>query len=299
LPFCSECGAELEVGSEFCGECGHPVSGERVAEQSPGISTPNETIPPSVEQPLTPRARKERKPFLRRAVLAVSGLALVLIILSVLYILRHPIYFCSLQVYSLFKPESKTPDSQEIQQVMPDQPSQPVTPQTPTFQSQSYYEKAALEAFEKSDCLKLRSVVDEGLGLYPNSSKLWKREAGYYLKCGSHIPETVRRGKALSAAKTAYNIDPSAENSVSIGWIYQSMFRDFAIAVKYYERGESHASSNPSLYYFMAVCYEESGYYPKAVSYYERFLNVSPNHKYARDARNRLSVLRPNQDRWR
>jgi tetratricopeptide (TPR) repeat protein len=89
----------------------------------------------------------------------------------------------------------------------------------------------------------------------------------------------------------AYQLDASDRNAVNVGWIYQSMAGDWYRAAAYYEKGLQFADKDPSLYYQLGLCYEALRNAPKAVEYYHLFLRAAPNHKYADDARFRLSAL--------
>jgi tetratricopeptide (TPR) repeat protein len=178
-------------------------------------------------------------------------------------------------------------------------PQPPAAPQpAPTPQPRpkhardlAYYETAAADAFRTRKCGMLRNVLDQGLNSYPDSSKLWGSEAGYAIVCRPDLSAAVRGQRALNAALRAYQLDSSDQNAVNVGWIYQSMAGDWYRALAYYEKGVRFADRDASLHYHMGQCYEALRNTPKAVESYQLFLRAAPNHQYAADARQRLSLL--------
>lgn len=281
---CRQCGSPLQEGDLFCGECGHPVTAE--AEEPPRA----EPVP----APVAGRRRRLRY--------GISALVLVLVLGS-LYLFRDRILPPS-HLSPVSPPPAATQNeaSNRTEPVLPPPTASriPVAPKTPVVpqprpkkvRDRAYYENAANDAFKKRKCGALKKVLDQGLGIYPDSSKLWEGVAGYNLVCRQDLSTAVRGKRALDAALRAYQLDSSDQNAVNVGWIYQSMAGDWNRAIVYYERGNRYADRDPTLHYHMGLCYEALRNAPKAVESYELFLRAAPNHKYAQDARARLSTLR-------
>ncbi|NMC74279.1 MAG: hypothetical protein GYA56_07985, partial [Geobacteraceae bacterium] len=171
---CRQCGSPLQEGDLFCGECGHRVIAE--AEE-----------PPRGEPVPTPVAG--RRPWLRYGIPALV-LALAL---GSLYFFRHKILPSSLvspvspvpvapQQETFNRPDSVLPPPTSQNPAPPGNPAAP--PSRPkTVRDRAYYENAASDAFKKRKCRALKKVLDQGLGIYPDSSKLWGGVAGYNLVC--------------------------------------------------------------------------------------------------------------------
>ena len=155
-----------------------------------------------------------------------------------------------------------------------------------------YYERAVFEAFyDQKDFKRLKQVVDEGIERYPESPRLWTFRAKYYFFNDAE-PKPEGYYLALSAAKRALELDPAnPKNHVNMGWIYQEGFKDYVSAIRYYEKGEPFATLEPRLYFYMAKCYELTGNSEKAVSYYQRFLEILPQCTLAPEARLKLEIL--------
>ena len=168
----------------------------------------------------------------------------------------------------------------------------PFAPFLPNEKSKEDYEEAVLEAFyDLKDFRRLKQLVDEGIRLYPESPRLWTFRAKYYFFNVSE-PEPDRNHLALSAARKALDLDPeNPKNYVNIGWIYQDGFKDYASAIRYYEKGEAYAVWQPRLHFYMAKCYEAIGNLEKASSHFKRFLQILPECQLAPEARMRLERM--------
>jgi len=281
---CPQCGSPLQEGDLFCGECGRPVTAE--AEE-----------PPRAEPVRAPVAGRRRWLLLTIVTLILASVA------GSLYLFRDRILPPSHQS-PVPPPPAATQNeaSNRTEPVLPPPTASriPVAPKTPVVpqprpkkvRDRAYYENAANDAFKKRKCGALKKVLVQGLGIYPDSSKLWEGVAGYNLVCRQDLSTAVRGKRALDAALRAYQLDSSDQNAVNVGWIYQSMAGDWNRAIVYYERGNRYADRDPTLHYHMGLCYEALRNAPKAVESYELFLRAAPNHKYAQDARARLSTLR-------
>ena len=160
--------------------------------------------------------------------------------------------------------------------------------------SAAYYAKASDNAFDRKDYREMKRILDEGIRLYPDNSKLWSEMIRYYYKSKLE-PDTVKREGALKAAARMITLNPSNKNDeIIMGWVCQNILKDCSSALFYYERTwKAHATKRPALYFFMARCYEELDYPEKAEDYYERFLHAAPEHKHADEACKRLAILKP------
>jgi hypothetical protein len=272
---CRHCGGPLEEDELFCGQCGRPVKAEEE--------------PPRAEPAGAPASGKRR--WFRYAIIALILVA----VLGSVYLFRKKILPGSPvpdtgQQEALSRPAPVPPPEIPLPQPIP-QPPPLSQPSPDKARDLKYYETSAADAFKKRKCGVLKNVLDQGLGIYPNSSKLWGGVAGYNIVCRPDLPAAVRGQRALNAALRAYQLDSSDQNAVNVGWIYQSMAGDWYRAVVYYEKGVQFADRDPSLYYHMGQCYEALRNAPKAIESYQLFLRVAPNHRYAADARLRLSAL--------
>jgi len=157
---------------------------------------------------------------------------------------------------------------------------------------EAYYERAVFEAFyDQKNFKRLKRVVDEGIERYPESPRLWTFRAKYYFFNDAE-PKPEGYYLALSAAKRALELDPAnPKNHVNMGWIYQEGFKDYVSAIRHYEKGEPFGTLEPRLYFYMAKCYEAVGNLEKAISYFQRFLEILPQCTLAPEARQRLERL--------
>lgn len=155
----------------------------------------------------------------------------------------------------------------------------------------SQYVQAAKNAETHKNWSGMKGLVEEGVRRYPQSAELWSLRSHYYFYCKSETPETRRR-EAMRSAQRAHDLEPTTERAMDVGWLYMQVFKDYSMALSYFERNEKeYGPKNPALYYWMAKCYEEARYPYTARDYYNRFLRLAPQHEYAPDARTRLSRL--------
>ena len=154
------------------------------------------------------------------------------------------------------------------------------------------YRERAEAASKAKDWETLKQAVDEGLTLYPNNAALWHERAVYYFNSNAE-PKDVRNREVMNSAKRAYDLDPSKKHALDLAWVYLEVNKDYYSALRLFEDWErEYAPENPTLFYWMARCYEETGARSKARSYYERFLGTSPQGPKAADARQRLDHLK-------
>ncbi|MFC2157220.1 protein kinase [Acidobacteriota bacterium] len=162
--------------------------------------------------------------------------------------------------------------------------------QPPALSSQLDFEKGAKDAFSAGEAEELDQILAEGMKKYRNSSKLWVYRTGYY-----SLEQTIPNFRKLArdAATTAVNLDPEdLDNYYELGQIFQKMTGDYASALDYYRKGETKGLIHPELSYNMALCFEKLKKPRDSITYYERFLAASPDHRLAGDAKTRLSALR-------
>lgn len=216
-----------------------------------------------------PRVKKDKKPLL---IVLGSMMGVLIVVLAAVFFFM-----------------GKSGKSGTNIPVSADKPVEKIPP-LPTLSSQADYELAAEEAFSARDVTKLEKILDDGMKQYNNSSKLWVYKAGYF----SLVPQDSQsKENAKDAATTAVNLDQAnLDNYYELGQIFQNIMKDYSIALEYYQKGEAKGLVRDDLSYYMAVCSENLKDSKSAITNYERFLQASPGHNLAADAKIRLAELK-------
>jgi tetratricopeptide (TPR) repeat protein len=149
-------------------------------------------------------------------------------------------------------------------------------------------EKAELD----DDWATLRSVVEEGLRIYPNQACLWNLRGSFFYNDGGGAPPEIRRNELLRSALRAYQLVPDYDHTVDLAWSYYKVFDDCSSANYYFEQVEEEATAkHASLLYVMGTCYERTGDIEAAIRYYQQYLRREPDTPQAAKVRDRLYVL--------
>jgi len=154
--------------------------------------------------------------------------------------------------------------------------------------AQIAYEKAVWDKVLNEKFKEIEKDVEQGLILYPNSSKLWAYRAIYLLSDGTAQAQNI--DEAMGAANKALSLNRS---DPQIYIILNTIYRVKGNSSKYDEIEKAYALSQPELYFEIAKTYEEVKERNAAIDYYRRFLNAAPRHKLAAEARKRLTKLKP------
>jgi TolA-binding protein len=156
-----------------------------------------------------------------------------------------------------------------------------------------YYDQEADQAIKAKDWRQAKQLIEEGLRRYPNSDDLWHTRAKYYLKTKSE-PREVRSSEVMRSMFRAYKLNPSGKHAAEMGWFHKDLNNDCTLALSYFKEAEAkgYATEEPSLLYWMGMCYEDLGMYNSARSSYRRFLNMAPGHEKHPEAERGLDRLR-------
>ncbi len=158
--------------------------------------------------------------------------------------------------------------------------------------SADQYAARAEQAENDKDWPKLRSIVEEGLRIYPDEACLWNLRGTFFFADGGGAPPEVRRDEPLRSALRAYHLVPDYDHTVDLAWAYFRVLDDCSSANYYFEQiaGEEIAK-HPRLIYVMGTCYERNGDTELAIRYYRQYLQREPNSPQAEKVRDRLYVL--------
>lgn len=292
---CVQCGAGLQTGDRFCGNCGASI-GDATTPGQPSAPSGGPTIPdeppthptrsmetpvdaaeggPAIEPPPTPpvqpRPRKRRKPLL----LTLAGVITV-----------------GAGIYALTFFNIVDLDLGRVSQIMgivkPPQPNRPPLPQpdTPTLAD---YKQAIENALDGKDFKRAENNLHTALGRFPQDPDLLTLQALYYFKCDQCGTQDFRKAAALQAATRAFEISPTDQRRINLGWIYQELGNDCRAALFHYEQGIGWGNDHPDLFYFMGICYQELGYLALAKAHFEKYLHAAPKGQYTADIHRRLA----------
>ncbi|NOR69262.1 MAG: hypothetical protein GQ532_06130 [Methylomarinum sp.] len=157
--------------------------------------------------------------------------------------------------------------------------------------SEKDYVSAVNKAEESKEWRNLKQIVDEALKIYPQNPFFWKKRAYYYFYSATE-PMQIRRKEAIFSAQKAYGFSPTTTYALDLGWLYLQFYDDCNSALPYLEKVErEYGPENPSLYFWMAHCYDKLFYLEKARQYYHRFLAAAPDDDKIPRAKGRLKWL--------
>jgi tetratricopeptide (TPR) repeat protein len=155
-----------------------------------------------------------------------------------------------------------------------------------------YYVIQSIRAVEKKDCRALKQIIDKSLEDHPETAEFWRLKFNYLRRCNQPPYKSVE-DEIEEAAGQAFELDPSPWNAFNLGWVCQVLGGTYPNALVWYTLAEKDPTFNdPSLFFFMAQCYEQLRRTADAASYYERFLQAAPSHPQAGEARQRLGQLK-------
>ncbi len=254
----------MDSSVKFCGECGASLSDEMhfCGECGQSLFTEAE----SSENDLPPEPEKASKTSRKSRTLLIVTSILVIIAISIAAFLLSQQN--NIEIPAISQPAEVAIDENYV----------------------ISYVRVGRKAYENGDYEELRKAVTGGLKYYPELPELWTLKALYHLKS----PSSPERGElALGAAKRALELETTPRHSANVGWVYYILLHDYSSALSYFKRGETggYGELDPNLYFFLAVCYDKTGLFNDATTYYKLFLDIVPNGDNSAEARGRLEFV--------
>ncbi|MFC2165821.1 protein kinase [Acidobacteriota bacterium] len=154
--------------------------------------------------------------------------------------------------------------------------------------TQIAYEKAIWDKVLNEKFKEIEKDVEEGLKFYPNSSRLWAYKAINIFAKESDEAKDI--DEAMEAANKALKLN---QTDPQIYIVLKVLYEAKGNSSRYDEIEKAYALKHPELYFEIAKTYEEVKEKKAAIDYYDRFLKASPSHRFAGDARKRLTKLNP------
>jgi tetratricopeptide (TPR) repeat protein len=183
-------------------------------------------------------------------------------------------------------------------QAVPSRPTSPQPSDPPARATNRHgwsaeqYVARAERAEKEDDWATLRTIVEEGLRIYPDQACLWNLRGSFFYNDGGGAPPEVRRNEMLRSALRAYHLVADYDHTVDLAWAYYRVLDDCSSANYYLEQIEEEATAKHSfLVYVMGTCYERNGDIETAIRYYHEYLRREPDTEQAAKVRDRLYVL--------